>query len=222
MVTKELIISHFQSQGLIPLFYHSDSDTCIQAVDALYQAGIRVIEFTNRGEAALTNFKHLIDLKSQKWPELFLGIGTIKSVDDAQNYIDAKADFIICPGVIAEVAKYCHSRQAFWIPGCMTPTEVITAESLGASLVKIFPGNIVGAAFISAVKELFPNLLFMPTGGVEASEDNLKTWFKAGAIAVGMGSKLIDKQTLADKKFNELKLQTIAALQLVQSVKSSV
>jgi 2-dehydro-3-deoxyphosphogluconate aldolase/(4S)-4-hydroxy-2-oxoglutarate aldolase len=99
----------------------------------------------------------------------------------------------------------------------MTPTEIATAEIAGAELVKIFPGNILGPAFISAIKDLFPNLKFMPTGGVEAEEGNLESWFAAGVIGVGMGSKLITKDLIAQKNYEFLKIATMNALQLVKN-----
>jgi 2-dehydro-3-deoxyphosphogluconate aldolase/(4S)-4-hydroxy-2-oxoglutarate aldolase len=100
----------------------------------------------------------------------------------------------------------------------MTPTEIATAEEAGASIVKIFPGNILGPAYISAIKELFPQLMFMPTGGVEAVENNLKDWFKAGVAAVGMGSKLITKKLVSDNNFQQLKMDTQNVLQLIKKV----
>jgi 2-dehydro-3-deoxyphosphogluconate aldolase / (4S)-4-hydroxy-2-oxoglutarate aldolase len=219
MSKKETIISVIKTQGTIPLFYHDSEAITIDTVDALYKAGIRVFEYTNRGENALTNFKALVKTRAEKWPDLWLGIGTIKTINDVKNYADAKADFIICPGVFADVAEACKQLDLFWVPGCMTPTEVTAAEALGATLVKIFPGNVVGAGFISAIKDLFPKLLFMPTGGVDGTEENLTTWFNAGVVAVGMGSKLIDKKTLDEKQFSALTERTIHALALIKKIK---
>lgn len=212
------IISVIKSQGTIPLFYHDSEAVTIATVEALYNAGIRVFEYTNRGVNALNNFKALVKTRDEKWKDLYLGIGTIKTVDDVHNYGEAKADFIICPGVFPDVAEACKQLNLFWVPGCMTPTEVVTAEANGAYLVKIFPGNVVGAGFISAIKDLFPNLLFMPTGGVDGTEENLRTWFNAGAIAVGMGSKLIDKKTLDEQLFSVLEEKTKAALNLIKKI----
>ncbi len=219
MSKKEDIITIIKSQGTIPLFYHDSEAITIATVEALYNAGIRVFEYTNRGVNALENFKALVKTRNEKWKDLYLGIGTIKTVVDVNNYAAAKADFIICPGVFPDVAEACKQLDLFWVPGCMTPTEVVTAETNGAYLIKIFPGNVVGAGFIAAIKDLFPNLLFMPTGGVDGSEENLRTWFNAGAIAVGMGSKLIDKKTLDEQLFASLQQKTAEALALIQKIK---
>lgn len=104
-----------------------------------------------------------------------------------------------------------------WIPGCMTPTEIYTAQCNDAALIKLFPANILGPAFLSSIKELFRDQLFMPTGGVELEANNISTWFRAGVCAVGMGSKLISKQVLEGKLYDQLYTDTQTAIQLVQT-----
>jgi 2-dehydro-3-deoxyphosphogluconate aldolase / (4S)-4-hydroxy-2-oxoglutarate aldolase len=219
MYNKEDILSAIKAQGTIPLFYHDSESITIDTVNALYEAGIRVFEYTNRGSNALNNFKALIAKRNEKWQGLIIGIGTIKTTDDVKQYAEAKADFIICPGMFPEVADACKKLNLLWVPGCMTPTEIHNAEMNGAYLVKIFPGNTLGPGYVSAIKDLFPNLLFMPTGGVEGTEENLTAWFKSGVVAVGMGSKLIDKKTLEDKAYDILKSKTEDILKLIKKVR---
>jgi 2-dehydro-3-deoxyphosphogluconate aldolase/(4S)-4-hydroxy-2-oxoglutarate aldolase len=102
----------------------------------------------------------------------------------------------------------------------MTPSEIIEAETLGAKMIKLFPGNILGPGFMSAIKELFPGLYFMPTGGVEMEKENIAGWFKAGVSAVGMGSKLITKQLLEAKDYAGITAATKQVLETVKSIKS--
>ena len=102
----------------------------------------------------------------------------------------------------------------------MTPTEVIGAENLGAKMIKLFPGNIIGMAFMQAIKELFPNLLFMPTGGVDTTKENIEGWFKAGVCAVGMGSKLVTKSIMENKQYDELIAATRRVLEIVKDCKN--
>jgi 2-dehydro-3-deoxyphosphogluconate aldolase/(4S)-4-hydroxy-2-oxoglutarate aldolase len=147
---------------------------------------------------------------------LQLGVGTIKTITDAEIFIAAGADFIVCPIINPAVAEIARKAKLLWLPGCMTATELHLAESSGAVLVKIFPGNILGPSFVQAVKEIFPKLLFMPTGGVEVNKDNLQAWFNSGVSAVGMGSKLITKSILEKKEFEELTATTTYALQLIK------
>ena len=184
MAKNENIVTKIKEQGLLPLFFHSDADVSRSVVQALYDAGIRVIEYTNRGENALENFKILIKYRNKNWKDLILAVGTIKTAKDAKAYIKAGADFIISPGIVEEVATRAKDAGLLYVPGCMTPTEIIFAESLGARLVKLFPGNLLGPSYVSSIKELFPDVEFMPTGGVEAEGNNLKAWFQSGVVAV--------------------------------------
>jgi 2-dehydro-3-deoxyphosphogluconate aldolase / (4S)-4-hydroxy-2-oxoglutarate aldolase len=151
---------------------------------------------------------------------MYLGVGTIKDGAMAQTFIDAGADYIISPGLVESVAKTADKNNMLWVPGCMTPSEIIFAETLGAKMIKLFPGNILGPGFLSAIKELFPNLLFMPTGGVDLDKENIAGWFKAGVCAVGMGSKLISKQLLEEKNYAKIEELTKQAMEIVKSVKT--
>jgi 2-dehydro-3-deoxyphosphogluconate aldolase/(4S)-4-hydroxy-2-oxoglutarate aldolase len=218
--TSNDIISVVKEQGVIPLFYHDDANESIAIVDALYNAGIRIVEYTNRGNKAIENFKALLLNRKTKWPELLLSVGTIKTTEAAQRFIDAGADFIICPGVIPEVAKLAHNAGLVWVPGCMTTTEIIIAEQHGAKLVKLFPGSLLGPSYVSAVKEIFPELMFMPTGGVDVNEDNLSKWFKAGVVAVGLGSKVISKELVIQKDYATIEALAKKALGIVQAIRA--
>ena len=216
----EGIIERIVTQGVLPLYFHPDATVSTEVLKALYAAGIRAVEYTNRGEAALENFKQLKETRDRELPGLLLGIGTIKRKKEAKAFMKAGADFIICPGMIEEVAETVHKEEMLWIPGCMTTTEIIRAEDAGAKMVKLFPGNLLGPSFVSAIKELFPNLLFMPTGGVEVSKENLTGWFKSGVVAVGMGSKLITKEILQNKDYEQLINKTKEAMALVNEVRN--
>ncbi|WDF56735.1 bifunctional 4-hydroxy-2-oxoglutarate aldolase/2-dehydro-3-deoxy-phosphogluconate aldolase [Mucilaginibacter sp. KACC 22063] len=217
MKTKQEIIDGIISQGMLPLFFHKSKEVTLDVTRTLYKAGIRIIEYTNRGEAALENFKALKHLQKTELPDLLLGIGTIKTPADANSFIEAGADFIIAPIVNPEVAEIAKKHNLVWIPGCMTPTEIYTAQHFGASLIKIFPANILGPAFVSSIKELFPGQLFMPTGGVELTADNISSWFRAGVCAVGMGSKLITKKAMENQEYDQLYNDTLKAIDLVQT-----
>jgi 2-dehydro-3-deoxyphosphogluconate aldolase/(4S)-4-hydroxy-2-oxoglutarate aldolase len=199
------------------LFYYEDAEVSLEIVRALYRAGIRVIEYTNRGKQALENFRVIKKAQPKDMPDMLVGIGTIKNVSEAESFIDLGADFIVSPIVNPEVAKIAHKHKLLWIPGCMTPTEIYTAQKNGADLIKIFPANIVGAAFVSSIKELFPGQLFMPTGGVEMTAESISSWFHAGVCAVGMGSKLITKNILDNKLYDQLYYDTVNAIELVQA-----
>jgi 2-dehydro-3-deoxyphosphogluconate aldolase/(4S)-4-hydroxy-2-oxoglutarate aldolase len=218
MTTKSDIRDGIIAQGILPLFYNQSAEISFDVTRALYKAGIRVIEYTNRGEAALANFKALKELQ-QELPGLLLGIGTIKNAEQAEQFVAAGADFLISPLVNPEVAAVADKHDLLWIPGCMTPTEIYNAQQLGAAFVKLFPANVLGPGFVSAVKDLFPGLQMMPTGGVDMDQDNISSWFKAGVSAVGMGSKLITKNVLDNKAYDQLYTDTLRALQMVNAAR---
>lgn len=193
MTTVSNSLKVIQEYPVIPVYYHDDAQTCLEVLKASYAGGIRVFEFTNRGAKAPDNFKVLLDYRNEHLPELKLGIGTIKTVEQAKAYIQLGADFIVSPIVRADLAEVAAAHNIFWIPGCMTPTEINLAEELGATLVKLFPGDTLGPGFLKAIKPLFPNLKFMPTGGVDVNKENIDSWLNAGVTSLGFGSKLFQQ-----------------------------
>ena len=219
MSKKAELLKLIPEQGILPLYFYKEEETSVEILKALYKAGIRAVEYTNRGEAALKNFGKMRQVCDTELKGMYLGVGTIKDGAMAQTFIDAGADYIICPGLVESVAEVADKHELLWVPGCMTPSEIIKAETLGAKMVKLFPGNILGPGFMSAIKELFPNLLFMPTGGVELDRGNIEGWFKAGVCAVGMGSKLLSKDIMEYKKYAELISSTKEALEIIKSLR---
>ena len=218
---EENLIERIGTQGFLPLFYHPDSTVCTDVVQALYDAGVRIIEFTNRGENALENFTALIATRDLKWKDLLLAAGTIRTSEHATKFIAAGADFLISPVFDADVCDVAYLQKVLWIPGCMTPTEIHTAQSAGCKLVKLFPGNVLGPGFVSGILELFPGMQFMPTGGVESTRENITAWFRAGVSAVGMGSKLISKELLQAKNYEEIRRLTVEAISIVKESRRS-
>ena len=219
MYKPDEIITQVINQGLLPLYYHADETVSIEVMKALYTAGIRTIEYTNRGEAALNNFKALKKVCETELTDMILGVGTIKNGEMAKTFIDAGTDYIICPGLVESVAKVADKNKMLWVPGCMTATEIIAAETMGAKLVKLFPGNILGKEFVSAIKDLFPDVLFMPTGGVDTTEENIVGWFNAGVCAVGMGSKLVSKYIMDNKQYSLLTAETKKVMAVISNCK---
>jgi len=215
MYKTEQIIQQVINQGLLPLYYNTDETISVNVMKALYTAGIRSIEYTNRGEKALSNFKALKKVCETELKDMVLGVGTIKNGEMAQTFIDAGTDYIICPGLVESVANVADKNNMLWIPGCMTATEIIKAETMGARLVKLFPGNVLGADFMAAIKDLFPGLLFMPTGGVDTTKENINSWFQAGVCAVGMGSKLVSKKIMDNKEFELLTADTKKVMTII-------
>lgn len=219
MDRNESIIQQIKKQAILPLFYHKDPEVCVSVVTTLYDAGIRVIEFTNRGEQALVNFKKLVAERNSRMKDLQLAVGTIRTPDDATGFMKAGADLLISPVFDVDVADEAYLAKTLWIPGCMTPTEIHKAENAGCRLVKLFPGNVLGPSFVTGIRELFPSMDFMPTGGVEVDKENLKQWFDAGVCAVGLGSKLISKEHLDNKDYKAISERIVEAISIIKTIK---
>ena len=208
-----------REQGLLPLYFHQSAEVSADILKALYKAGCRVVEYTNRGNEALKNFKKLRLLCDEELGGMHLGAGTIKDASAANAFIDAGADFLISPGLSEDVFDIAYSEKILWIPGCMTPTEIMKAEAFGTSFVKLFPGNLLGPSFVQSVKEIFPDISFIPTGGVEPEKENLASWFSAGVSAVGMGSKLIKKEMVEKKEYSKITTQAKEVLVIIDNIR---
>lgn len=220
MNKKEALLKLIPEQGILPLYFYKDTEVTLEVLRALFRAGIRTVEYTNRGEAALNNFKAMRTLCDTELKGMYLGVGTIKNGEQAKAFIDAGADYIISPGLVPAAAEVADKQDMLWVPGCMTPSEIIAAENLGAKFIKLFPGNMLGPEFMSTIKELFPNLIFMPTGGVDTTKENIGAWFKAGVVAVGMGSKLISKPLLEAKDYATIESLTKEVLATIASLRN--
>jgi len=221
MDRRKKIVDLVKEQGIVPIYSHPDAEVSIRILNSLYQAGCRVVEYSHHGENAVTNFLQLRKVADKELHGLQLGAGSIKNKIDATEYINEGANFIVCPGVIEGVATLADNNDLLWIPCCATPTEIILADDLGAQLVKLFPGSLLGPAYLAAVKEIFPGLWFMPTGNVDTNEESLTSWFKSGASAIELGNDLIHNSLVDSKDYDRLESLARQALQIVQKINRS-
>ena len=206
--------------GMVPVFDHTDADICKQVLKACYEGGVRVFEFTNRNDFAVSVFSELKNYALANLPGLMLGAGTVMDGYTAALFIDKGADFIVSPVFNPEIAKTCNRRKILWIPGCGSVTEIGDAEEMGAEIVKIFPAKQVGGPdYIASIKPAMKHSCIMPTGGVDTSEENLGKWFKAGAYCVGMGSKLIPVEIIEKKDFASLTNKVRETLAIIKKLR---
>src|SRR5512138_1704328 len=212
------VVTTLLDTGLVPLFYNGDLETSIELASACSRAGAKVIEFTNRGELAYPVFTELIRHFAKANPSIILGVGSIIDAPTAALYLAVGANFIVGPSFNPEVAKLCNRRKILYMPGCGTETEISTAEEYGAEICKIFPGEMVGGpSFIKGVMAPCPWHRLMPTGGVDATEASVTEWIKAGAAAVGMGSKLIQAQLVNAKDYDGIAKKVAQCVSWVQA-----
>ncbi len=215
------VINTLLDIGLVPLFYNADVETSVELACACGRGGAKVIEFTNRGELAYPVFIELIKHFAKSDPSLILGVGSILDAPTAALYLAAGANFIVGPSFNLEIARLCNRRKILYMPGCATETEISTAEEYGAEICKIFPGETVGGpAFVKAVMAPCPWHRLMPTGGVQATAENISVWIKAGAAAVGMGSKLVSAQAIKEKDYDGIAARTSQCMEWIKQART--
>lgn len=218
--TRTDVIVRMRETGIVPIFYHKDIETCRNVIKASFAGGLKVFEFTNRGDFAHEVFSELNKWAEKEVPELIMGVGSVVDAGTTSLYIQLGANFIVSPLLNADMAKVCNRRKILWTPGCGSVSEISYAEELGADIIKIFPGSSVGGPdFIKSVKGPCPWTSLMPTGGVEPTIENLKSWFDAGAVCVGMGSNLITKDIIAKKDWDGLSEKVATTLKILQTLK---
>ena len=203
---------------VIPLFYVGDGDVAKKLIDACYEGGARVIEFTNRGKMAEMVFTEMISHCKAKYPELALGVGSISTVEQAERFKNLGAHFLVSPFIDEDIAMFCKKNDFFWTGGCATLSEMHTAHKWGVTLMKAFPGNILGPDFIKAAKAPCPWLKIMPTGGVKPEEENLTAWFGAGASCVGMGSRLFVKTSSGEYNYDKISNLLKSSIEIADKV----
>ena len=215
--TRIEVALKMKETGIIPVFYHKDTELCKNVVKACYAGGIRVFEFTNRGDFAHELFAELNKWAIKECPEMIMGVGSVIDQGTASLYIQLGSNFIVSPLIDEGTAKVCNQRKIAWSPGCGSVTEINRAHELGSEVVKIFPGSSVGGPdFVSGVKGPMPWASIMPTGGVQPTDDNLKAWFKAGVHCVGMGSQLFPKDVLEKGDYQYITDKCAEALAIVR------
>ena len=198
-------IGIIKNTGIVPVFYNKDAEITKKVVKACYDGGIRAFEFTNRGDGAADVFKEVMAFVRKECPQMALGAGTILDAPTAVLYMQMGADFLVSPCMAEDVVKVANRRGVPYSPGCGTVTEIVKAMELGCELVKVFPaGNVGGPSFVKNILGPLPWAMVMCTGAVEPTQENLSAWAASGVTAVGMGSKLFPKDTVAAGKWEEI------------------
>ena len=218
---KIQVISTAISTGLVPVFYNACLETSKAVLKACYDGGIRVFEFTNRGEFANEIFGELVKYAKAELPEMILGAGSVIDAPTAVQYLQTGANFIVGPLFNPAVADVCNRRCVPYIPGCGSVTEIGTVQAAGCDVCKVFPGDVLGPAFVKGVKAPMPWTQILVTGGVKPEKDNLKSWFKAGASCVGMGSNLFPKDVVKAGDWNTVTELCRNSLQIIAEVREA-
>ena len=215
--TRIDVILKMRKAAIVPVFYHKDPEVCRNVIKACFDGGIKVFEFTNRGDYAHELFSDLNKWAEKVVPAMVMGAGSVVDAGTASLYIQLGANFIVSPILNPEMAKVCNRRKILWSPGCGSLSEINYAEELGAELVKIFPGfSLGGPDFVKAIKGPCPWTSIMSTGGVEPTVESLKEWFEAGVTCVGIGSNLITKELIQKRDWKGLTKRIAGAVKIAR------
>jgi 2-dehydro-3-deoxyphosphogluconate aldolase/(4S)-4-hydroxy-2-oxoglutarate aldolase len=215
------VVLAIREVGAVPLYYNPDLDVNKEVITACYNGGMKIFEFTNRGDFAHELFADLVKWGRESLPGLIMGVGTVLDAGTCSLYIQLGAQFIVSPILNEDMARACNRRKVLWLPGCATASEISKAEELGAEIVKLFPGPTVGGAkFLKAFLGPSPWSNIMPSGGVSPTKENLTEWFESGAFCVGMGSQLITKEIVKNKEYKKLESTARQSLQFIEQIRN--
>lgn len=210
---KSAVLETIKREKLIPVIRTSTTEDARKAVEALSKCGIKVFEIT----MTVPNAAGLIAELNEENSEILLGAGTVLNLAQAEKCVKAGAQFIVSPAFEVETVRFCIENEIAVMPGCLTPTEVLTSWNAGADCVKVFPCDAMGGAkYLKSLKTLFPHIEMMPTGGV--SLDTIADFFKAGAIAVGVGTDLVDVEAIREGNLEVVSEKARKYLEIVQKL----
>ncbi|KQK20342.1 uncharacterized protein LOC100827605 isoform X2 [Brachypodium distachyon] len=193
----------------------AQDDMALQAAHAAVRGGVSVLEIVMSTPGVL----EVVEDLRRSYPSLTFGVGTVLSVDDARKAIRAGAQFLMSPGTVMEILHELEESEVLYIPGVLTPTEIISACSAGAKIVKVYPVSVMGGEmYMSALKKPFPVLPMVASQGITI--DSIKSHMEAGASAVVLSDAIFNKELMGERKFVEIsELANRATLQALQSGK---
>ncbi len=216
---KIQVLTAIGETGIVPVFYNGDVEVAKKVLKACYDGGIRAFEFANRGDFAQEVFGELVKYANKELPGMIVGIGSVVDLGTAALYIQLGANFVVGPLFNPAIAPICNRRNIPYAPGCGTVTEVGMAQEAGCDLCKVFPGDVLGPAFVKGLRAPMPWSKLMVTGGVKPTRENLEGWFKAGVYCVGMGSNLFPKDAIAAGDWARISALCADALKIVKEVR---
>jgi 2-dehydro-3-deoxyphosphogluconate aldolase / (4S)-4-hydroxy-2-oxoglutarate aldolase len=212
-VSRLQVLREIESSGVVAVIRMQKADQLRAVIDALLEGGVRALELTMTVPGAIG----LIEELAKDLPgEFQLGAGTVLDPETARQVILAGAKYIVAPVLNLDVITLCHRYDVAIMPGCFTPTEILTAWQAGADLIKVFPATALGPSYFKDVRAPLPQVRLMPTGGV--TMENAGEWIKAGAVAIGVGSALVDTKAIAAGNFAQI---TKNAKSLIESVRAA-
>jgi len=196
---KQEKLQLIRATGVIAIMRAQNSEHLLAAAEAIHQGGVRVIEVTMNTPGALNV---IADATKKFGAQVLFGAGTVLDSETARAAILAGAEFIVAPTLNLEVIALCRRYNIPVIPGCYTPTEMLTAWQAGADLIKLFPADVGGPNFVKAIRAPLPQLQIVPVGGVDLQ--NAAEFIRCGAAAIGVGNSLVNPKLIEASDWSEL------------------
>ena len=216
MATRAATVRAIEAAGVVAVLRLADSRAAAEIASALKQGGVTIIEVT-------MTVPHAVDLiaeLSQSMDGVVIGAGTVINAKMADDVITAGARFVVSPVLRPEVIDACRARDVAVVPGCFSPTEILTGWELGADIVKVFPSTALGPGYCKDLRGPLPQVKLMPTGGV--TRENAGDWIRAGAVAVGVGTALVDPKAVAAGRFDLVVDEARAFVEVVRHARGGV
>jgi len=204
-------VSAIERTGVVAVIRLAHVTELRAVVDALAEGGVRAIEITMTVPRAVALIE---ELAASLPPDFLIGAGTVLDAETARQVVLAGAQFVVGPVFRPAVIEMCHRYDVAVMPGCFTPTEILAAWEAGADIVKVFPATALGAGFFRDLHGPLPQVRLMPTGGV--TRDNAGEWIRAGAVAIGVGTALVDPSAVAERRFGDITARAAHFIQAVQ------
>ena len=209
-------LSRMLASGVVAVIRLKDSRRLLNVIEAIRRGGVKSIEITMTVPGAV---KIIGDLVPSAPEDVLVGAGTVTDLETARSVIDSGARFVVGPILNLDIVRYCHQHDVVVIPGCFSPTEIFAGWKAGADVIKVFPATSLGPKFFKDLHVPFPDIRLMPTGGVTI--DNVGEWVKAGAVAVGIGSDLLDKQAIEEERYDVLAERAKRLVENFQNAKNA-
>lgn len=216
MTSKDNHLRLIEETGVVAIVRFNRSEDLVQVAQAIARGGVKAIEFTMTTPNAL---EIISAARGEFGDEIVLGAGTVLDAETARAAILAGAEFVVAPTLNQGVIEMCRRYSKIAIPGAYTPTEILNAWEWGADLVKVFPAEVGGPAYLKAVRQPLPQVKVVPVGGVTL--ENAGEFIRAGASAIAVGSNLVDKKLVAEKRFDQLTVLAGKFISAVQEARRS-
>lgn len=197
MDDKERNLQDIIDCGVVAIVRVGSAQEAVEVCGAIARGGVKPIEVTMTVPGAIDVIK---EFKGAMKDEVLVGAGTVLDPETARAVILAGAEFVVSPNLNLEVIEVCHRYGKVVIPGTLTPTEILTAWEAGADIVKVFPAGALGPRYLKDIKGPFPQIRLTPTGGVNL--ENTPDFIRAGAVAVSVGTSLVDKKAVSERKYD--------------------